>query len=264
MKTVRFIIAAFALSVFFQFETSNSAFAQASTTSKNGNDLTITAKGVSFTMKYVEGGTFQMGTDDPYNSDDCPAHSVTLSTFYMGETEVTQALWKAVMGNNPSSFKGDNLPVERVSWNDCQEFIRKLNQLTGKTFRLPTEAEWEYAAKGGKQSHGYEYAGSNSVGSVAWYEDNSGDKTHAVKGKSANELGLYDMSGNVYEWCSDWYDYNYYSKSPSKNPQGPSKGEARVTRGGCWFLGYCGVYTRTSWETDKGDWIIGFRLALSK
>ena len=268
MKTVRFFIVAFALLVFSQCKTSSSVSSHASTTQKNGNDLIIKVKGVSFTMKLVEGGTFQMGTDDPYNSDDCPAHSVTLSTFYMGETEVTQALWKAVMGNNPSYFKGDNLPVENVNWNDCQEFVRKLNQLTNKNFRLPTEAEWEYAARGGKKSQGYKYAGSNSLGSVAWYEDHSGDKTHPVKGKSPNELGIYDMSGNVYEWCSDWYDYNYYKKSPSNNPQGPSKGSGsdprHVTRGGGFFMGGYNLYLRTTWDTNKRDNEHGLRLALSR
>ena len=143
--------------------------------------------------------------DSEAYGDESPVHSVTLSSYYMGETEVTQALWKAVMGNNPSRFKGDNLPVENVSWNDCQEFIRKLKQKTGKNFRLPTEAEWEYAARGGKKSNGYKYSGSNNIGSVAWYDDNSSNQIHAVKGKRLNELGLYDMSGNVWEWCSDWY-----------------------------------------------------------
>ncbi len=178
----------------------------------NGGDFTITVNGVSFVMKPVEGGTFQMGSNDSEAYDDeKPVHSVTVSTFYMGETEVTQALWKAVMGsnNNPSYYEGDNLPVEGVSWNGSQEFIRKLNSLTGRSFRLPTEAEWEYAARGGNRSNGTKYAGGSRIGSVAWYYDNSRDKTHAVKGKSPNELGLYDMSGNVRERCSDWYgDYD--------------------------------------------------------
>ena len=149
------------------------------------------------------GATSEQGEDA--DSDEKPAHQVTLSDYYIGETEVTQALWKAVMGTNPSNFKGDSNPVEKVSWNDCQEFIRKLNSLTGRTFRLPTEAEWECAARGGNQSKGYKYSGSNKIKDVAWYDGNSKDKTHAVKTKPSNELGLYDMSGNVNEWCWDLY-----------------------------------------------------------
>jgi formylglycine-generating enzyme required for sulfatase activity len=138
------------------------------------------------------------------------------------------------MGNNPSYFKGAKLPVEQVSWDDCQEFIRKLNAMTGKRFRLPTEVEWEYAARGGNRSRGYKYSGSDNIGSVAWYTDNSGRETHPVGQKQANELGLYDMSGNVEEWCQDWYGENYYSSSPSQNPKGPSTGSDRVLRGGSW------------------------------
>jgi formylglycine-generating enzyme required for sulfatase activity len=166
------------------------------------------------------------------------------------------------MGSNPSYFKGDNLPVEKVSWNDCQEFIRKLNGLTGKNFRLPTEAEWEYAARGGNRSGGTEYAGSNSIGSVAWYTENSGRKTHTVKGKSPNELGLYDMSGNVWEWCSDWYgDYDSGSQT---NPKGPSIGSYRVLRGGGWYgsARYCRVSGRDCYAPSLWINFIGFRLAL--
>jgi len=152
-------------------------------------------------MVFVEGGTFMMGATSEQESDafdwEKPAHRVTLSDFYIGKYEVTQAQWKAVMGSNPSYFKGDNLPVERVSWGDCQEFIRKLNERTGLTFRLPTEAEWDYAARGGNRSRGYKYSGSDDPDEVAWYWDNSGIKTHPVGQKRANELGLYDMSGNV-------------------------------------------------------------------
>ena len=229
----------------------------------NGGDLTITANGVSYEMKPVEGGTFQMGSNDSEAWDnEQPVHSVTVSTFYMGETEVTQALWKAVMGSNPSTWKGDNLPVEAVSWNDCQKFIRKLNSLTGRSFRLPTEAEWEFAARGGNQSNGYKYAGSNSIGSVAWYDDNSGSKTHSVKGKSPNELGLYDMSGNVWEWCSDWY--GDYDSGSLTNPKGPSSGSSRVLRG-CSWLGSaraCRVSRRSGGGPDFRDYGYGFRLCL--
>ena len=202
-----------------------------------GGTQTFTVNGVSFTMVGVEGGTFTMGatseqgTSDPYD-DEYPIHSVTLSNFAIGETEVTQELWQAVMGSNPSYFKGSNKPVEYVSWNDCQTFISRLNSLTGKNFRLPTEAEWEYAARGGNKSRGYKYAGSNTLSDVAWYYDNSSSTTHDVKGKQPNELGLYDMSGNVLEWCQDWF--GTYSSSAQTNPTGPASGSRRVFRGGGW------------------------------
>ena len=229
---------------------------------------TFTVKGVSFTMIPVEGGTFTMGATseqggDAYD-DEKPAHRVTLSDYYIGETEVTQALWKAVMGSNPSSFKGDQRPVESVSWNDCQEFIKKLNALTGRNFRLPTEAEWEYAARGGNKSKGYKYAGSNTIDDVAWYDDNSNDKTHPVKGKQANELGLYDMSGNVWEWCSDWF--GDYSSSAQTNPTGPATGSDRVGRGGSWYCnaGICRVSIRNYFTPGNGNYYLGLRLALTK
>ena len=198
---------------------------------------TFNVNGVEFKMIKVEGGTFSMGatSEQEYDALSCekPVHSVTLSDYYIGETEVTQELWEAVMGSNPSYFEGDNQrPVENVSWNDCQKFIKKLNRLTGKEFRLPTEAEWEYAARGGKYSRGYKYSGRNDVDEVAWYESNSGETTHPVATKEANELGLYDMSGNVWEWCKDLYG-DYQSNSQT-NPTGPSEGEKRVFRGGGW------------------------------
>jgi formylglycine-generating enzyme required for sulfatase activity len=190
----------------------------------------------SIEMVRVKGGTFTMGyTSEQGNdcySDEKPSHQVTLSDFYIGKYEVTQAQWKAVMGSNPSHFKGDNLPVETVSWDDAQEFIRKLNVQTGKNYRLPTEAEWEYAARGGAQSRGTKYSGSNTVGDVAWYDGNSGNAIHPVGQKLPNELGLYDMSGNVWEWCSDWY--GAYSSGSQTNPAGPSSGSYRVDRGGSW------------------------------
>ena len=216
------------------------------------NEQTFMVKGVEFKMIKVEGGTFSMGATSEQSSaafaGEKPVHSVTLSDYYIGETEVTQELWEAVMGSNPSCFKGnDQRPVESVSWNDCQEFIKKLNQLTGKEFRLPTEAEWEYAARGGKYSREYKYSGSNDVGEVAWYSINSGDKTHPVATKKANELGLYDMSGNVWEWCNDWYgDYQSYSQT---NPTGPSRGERRVLRGGSW--GYRDRFVRLSYRDNS-------------
>ena len=200
---------------------------------------TYTVGGVTFKMIPVNGGTFMMGARDGEESAgsyEKPLHQVTLSSFSIGETEVTQALWLAVMGSNPSYFTGDlNRPVEKVSWGDCQTFITKLNQMTGGNFRLPTEAEWEFAARGGNKSAGYIYAGSNTPGNVAWYSDNSDNTTHPVAQKQANELGLYDMSGNVSEWCSDWYDSDYYSVSPSVNPTGPESGYQRVSRGGGYY-----------------------------
>ena len=205
------------------------------------NEQTFIVNGVEFKMIKVEGSTFSMGAtseQNNYDDDEKPVHSVTLSDYYIGETEVTQELWVAVMGSNPSWFKGNNRrPVENVSWDDCQKFIKELNRLTGKKFRLPTEAEWEYAARGGKYSrvYVYKYSGSNNADEVAWYGSNSGSKTHPVKTKKANELGLYDMSGNVYEWCNDRYNENYYRNSPQTNPTGPSKGWDRVLRGGSWF-----------------------------
>ena len=229
---------------------------------------TFTVNGVSFTMIAVKGGTFQMGATSEQGSDaydnEKPVHSVPLSDYYIGETEVTQELWIAVMGNNPSYYSGNpQRPVERVSWNDCQEFIKKLNQLTGKNFRLPTEAEWEYAARGGKKSKGYKYSGSNTIDDVAWYTSNS-SSTHDVKTKQANELGIYDMSGNVYEWCQDWY--GSYSISYKTNPTGPSSGSHRVRRGGSWNSSArgCRVSSRFSSYPGNGSYYLGLRLSLSQ
>ena len=226
---------------------------------------TYNVNGASFNMIKVEGGTFTMGSpgsDSDAYSHEKPAHQVTLSSYYIGETEVTQALWQAVMGINPSNFTGDlQRPVENVSWNDCQTFISKLNELTGESFRLPTEAEWEYAARGGKESKGYKYSGSNTIGDVAWYWDNS-SMTNTVKTKQPNELGIYDMSGNVYEWCSDWYSSSYYSSSPQTDPTGPSSGSYRVLRGGCWGIhaGYCRVVYRGYGSPDGRHFSNGLRL----
>ena len=198
----------------------------------DGKDKVFTANGVSFKMIAVKGGTFQMGIDDGYEWEK-PVHQVTLSDYYIGETEVTQELWSAVMGSNPSHFTGDmQRPVEKVSWNDCQTFVSRLNELTGATFRLPTEAQWEYAARGGNKSKGYTYSGSNEIDDVAWHYFNSSSTTHPVKTKASNELGIYDMTGNVGEWCSDWYDF--YSSAAQTDPTGPAKGSGRVSRGGSW------------------------------
>ena len=257
----------------------------------NSDNITIPVKdGISIDMVRVEAGTFTMGATaemnkheltrddkirmffgltpekkDSYKNVGKPAHQVTLTNdYYIGKYEVTQALWKAVMGNNPSNFKGDNLPVEQISWNDCQEFLSKLNNITGKTFRLPTEAEWEYAARGGNKSRGYQYSGSNNLSDVAWYRDNSGSKIHPVGSKQANELGIYDMSGNVSEWCQD--RYGDYSKSSQTNPKGSTSGALRVYRGGrySYYSEFCcplcrGFDTHSTCESG-----IGLRLALSE
>ena len=181
-------------------------------------------------MVFVDGGTFMMGSNSG-EDDEKPVHDVTLSSYYIGKYEVTQAQWRAVMGTNPSYFKNcDDCPVEQVSWDDIQGYIQKLNAQTGKQYRLPTEAEWEYAARGGNKSRNYTYSGSDDINSVAWYGGNSGDKTHTVGGKQYNELGIYDMTGNVWEWCADWY--GSYSSARATNPKGPSTGGDRLLRGG--------------------------------
>ena len=213
------------------------AIAGGSATATSAGNLSFTVKGVTFTMVKVEAGTFTMGATEEQGSDafdrEEPAHQVTLTKdYYIGQTEVTQALWQAVMGSNPSNFKGDNLPVEKVSWEDCQTFITKLNSLTDSKFRLPTEAEWEYAARGGNKSRGYKYSGSNSLNDVAWYTSTTNDSgTKPVATKAPNELGIYDMSGNVWEWCYDWY--GSYSSGAQTDPTGATSGSYRVDRGGC-------------------------------
>ena len=223
---------------------------------------------VEFEMVYVEGGTFTMGGTSEQGSDaesdERPVHSVTLSSFHIGKYEVTQGLWREVMGSNPSyNPSGDDYPVEDVSWEDCQEFIGKLNARTGLTFRLPTEAEWEYAARGGRKSRGYKYSGSNSIGDVAWYSGNSGNHMHPVGRKSPNELGLYDMSGNVWEWCYDWY--GDYTAEAQRNPTGPVSGRTRVLRGGSFwsYARHCRVSSRiNSYPGSRFDFN-GLRLVLS-
>ena len=223
---------------------------------------------IDMDMVFVRGGTFMMGCTPEQGSDcyqdETPAHRVTLDNFYIGKYEVTQAQWRAITGNTPtSSSTGDNLPVVNVSWNEVQGFINGLNQKTGDNYRLPTEVEWEYAARGGSQSQGYKYSGSNNIGEVAWYENNSGKKINPVGTKKPNELAIYDMSGNVYEWVNDWYgDYN---SSPQTNPKGPSSGSKRVLRSGSWSSP--ARITRVS-DRDNDNAVdrynnVGFRLARS-
>ena len=229
---------------------------------------TFFANGVSFQMAKVVAGSFFMGAtseqQNPYSYEK-PKHKVTLTrNYYLGKTEVTQALWTAVMGSNPSSFKGDNKPVERVSWDDCQEFISRLNAATGKNFRLPTEAEWEFAARGGNNSRHYQYSGSNNLFDVAWYTDNSSYTTQDVASKQANELGIYDMSGNVWEWCSDWH--GSYSSNHQYDPAGPTSGSSRVYRGGSWDFNArdCRSSIRCGSTPGFRDGSLGLRLALSE
>ena len=266
-------------------------------TDENGN-IDFTVNGVSFKMIHVEGGTFQMGATPEQGgdaeNDEKPAHSVTLDDYMIGETEVTQALWEAVMGTTVSQQRdkadksynlrgeGKDYPMYYVSWNECQEFIKKLNTLTGEHFRLPTEAEWEFAARGGNKSGKTKYSGSKTIDDVAWYWKNSGDKylsgtdsdwssdkvkannckTHPVRTKKANELGIYDMSGNVWEWCEDWF--GEYDSIPKTNPKRSDKGSNRVFRGGSWldFAWYCRVSLRRNRTPDICYYDLGFRLAL--
>ena len=226
-----------------------------------------------------------MGSNDG-DSDEKPVHQVTVSSFLIGKYEVTQAEWKEVMGSNPSNWKGDQLPVESVSWYDAVDYCNKRSIKEGLTpcysgsgagitcnwnangYRLPTEAEWEYAARGGKHSKGYKYSGSNDIGSVAWYDGNSGSKTNRVGTKAANELGLHDMSGNVAEWCWDWYDAKYPSKMAEfNNPRGPSGGSLKVIRGGSVKNGIgtkLGILNRESGNPNLGYSYVGFRLVRSR
>ena len=248
---------------------SSNGYASSSSVSSGSNVISIPVRnGITIEMVKVEAGTFMMGAtsemQNPYD-DEKPVHQVALTNdYYMSKYEVTQALWQAVTGKNPSKFKGDNLPVERVSWNDCQVFIRNLNNMTGRKFRLPTEAEWEYAARGGKKSRGYQYSGSSNIYDVAWFDDINRNKKHPVGTKQANELGLYDMSGNVWEWCQD--RYGSYSSSFQKNPTGAIMGEYRVFRGGRW--GANERIGRTSCRSyctpDFSYFNLGLRLALSE
>ena len=230
------------------------------------SDIAFNVKNISFIMKPVRGGDFSMGSlpDEAGSHDDEYPHYVNLSDFYISETPVTQALWQAVMGDNPSFFKNSNGPVENVNWFECQQFIEKLNSITGRNFSLPTEAQWEYSARGGRSKRNNKFSGSNNIEDVAWFIGNSDNSSHSVKQKEPNELGLYDMSGNVSEWCNDWYDEGYYKVSPDNNPQGPEIGFTKVVRGGSWhsFKGLCRVSYRHEREPEKKRSYNGFRIVL--
>jgi len=230
---------------------------------------------VVFVMVPVEGGTFMMGATAEQGNDindrELPVHEVTLSSFYIASTEVTQELWQAVMGDNPSYFKGAQLPVENVSWEDGQAFIAALNEMTGGSFRLPTEAEWEFAARGGNLSEGFKYSGGNSLDLVGWYSGNDSWPmlrgtgtygTHYVATRNFNELELYDMSGNVHEWCQDWF--GRYSIDAQTDPTGPASGSDRVYRGGSWYFDqwFCRVSFRNGAAPTYRSYGIGLRLAL--
>ncbi|MDX2495894.1 MAG: formylglycine-generating enzyme family protein [Desulfuromusa sp.] len=234
------------------------------TSVSTGVDFTEPTNGAAFV--FVRGGCFQMGSNDG-DSDEKPVHKVCVNDYHISKYEITQAQYQKITDSNPSRFKGDDHPIKFVSWDDAQSYILQLNTRSGKSYRLPTEAEWEYAARSGGKNE--KYAGGNNVDAVAWYAGNSGGKTHPVGQKQPNGLGLYDMSGNVWEWCKDRPDSSYYGKSPRNNPQGSSTGTGlnnsyRVTRGGSW----CSVpwslrSTRRSWSrSGDRNCYLGFRLVL--
>ncbi len=223
---------------------------------------------LSLEMIRVQGGVFSMGTDQSEHDDEKPAHQVRLADFYIGRYQVTQQLWQAVTGDNPSWHKGENLPVESVSWDDCQEFIKQLKKQTRERFRLPTEAEWEYAARGGIHSQGYLYSGSDRLKQVAWY-DNNCEETQEVGMLLGNELKIHDMSGHVWEWCQDWFDGEYYQDCHDRgmvdNPEGAGTGVRRVLRGGSFLHSgvYCRVVSRGHYSPGSRFHSFGLRLALS-
>ena len=227
------------------------------------DDDTWTDPVTGMVFVWVEGGCFQMGSDDlEADADELPVHDVCVDGFWLGKYEVTQEQWQSIMGDNPSHFKGDWHPVEKVSWEDCQAFIQKMNNQGYGEFRLPTEAEWEFAARGGIKSQGYTYSGANEPDNVAWFLKNSYARTHHVGEKPPNELGLFDMSGNVWEWCQDWYSNTYYNEISEDNPQGPDTGFLRVIRGGAWAdpSGVPRVANRLMLEPEASLFDIGFRL----
>jgi len=249
------------LTIVFQYKISEQQDTSNGTSEiEEGEDFTETISGLNMTMVFVKGGSFKMGSNSG-NNDEKPEHSATVNDFYIGRTEVTQAQYKIVTGSNPSYNNGcPTCPVERVSYNEAQNFIIKLNQLTGKTFRLPTEAEWEYAARGGNSSNGYKYSGSDTLDAVGWYENNSNNSTNQVAKKRPNELGIFDMSGNVWEWCNEWY-----KGYPGSTGITDYTGTFRVNHGGAWSCGEadCRVSNRNSGNPNDRGISVGIRLALS-
>lgn len=238
------------------------ACALSAQTQGSGNRV-FTVNHIPLKMVFVKGGDMQLGCmgnrDDSCKARETPPHTVTLPDFYIGETEVTQAQWMAVMGrdNNPSYWKGNTLPVERVSWAECQRFVIRLNKYLaaelpqGYRFALPSEAQWEYAARGGLKSAGTRYSGGNDITKISWYYDNSSQRTHDVRIKTANELGIFDMSGNVWEWCDDWYNENFYAENTNwNNPKNDQESDYRVLRGGSWS--YAAPYHRCA-TRDRGS-----------
>ena len=215
------------------------------------------AKGIALEMVWIPAGVFQMG-DSAFG----PVHRVELDGFWMGKYEITQAQYECITGKNPSRFKGANHPVEQLNWTSATDFCQKLKSKTGKTFQLPTEAQWEYACRAGGRTR-FAHADSESgLGDYAWYSGNAENKTHPVGGKLPNAFGLHDMIGNVYEWCSDWYEDKYYSKSPGRNPPGPRVGECRVLRGGAWSVdpSYCPPAYRSATPPTFSRFHMGFRV----
>ena len=233
----------------------------------NNNTSITTHYSIEPEIVLVAGGSFEMGSNGDEENNKLE-HGVTLNSYYIGKYEVTQKQWRDLMGSDPAklSFSGcDDCPVERVNWEEVQNYLKKLNLKTGKNYRLPTEAEWEFAARGGNALKNYKYSGSDDISDVAWYTDNSNGKTHPVGKRQANELGIYDMTGNVWEWCNDWYDENYYERSPAQNPPGAASGTYRVSRGGGWgaTLAHCRVDFRYKFKPSLHNNRIGFRVALS-
>jgi formylglycine-generating enzyme required for sulfatase activity len=229
----------------------------------NSRELQPLLDSLKYNMVYINGGTFSMGTSAG-NNDERPIHQVALSSFYISKFEVTQHQWKSIMTDNPSFNKGcSNCPVENISWDDANRFISTLNALTNERYRLPTEAEWEFAAKGGALSLNYTYSGHRRLAKIGWYYENSLRRSHPVGQKVSNELGIVDMSGNVAEWCADWYGKNYYGLSGPENPKGPANGNEKVFRGGSWddYEEYCKIIKRNRNNTTFKSRAIGFRLA---
>lgn len=225
-----------------------------------------TTEKINIETVFVQGGSFDMGSDNE-SDDRKPAHQVTLKEYKIGKYEVTEAQWKTVMGNNPSSYEYCNdCPVVNVNWNEVQEFIQKLNIMTGKQYRLPTEAEWEYAARGGMYDRMKKHSGRQLPQTIAWYEGNAKDHVHKVGRKYPNELGIYDMTGNVEEWCADWYGKDYYTKKDVTNPKGPDGGVSKVVRGGSWESNKdeISVTRRAAYLPDTRSISLGFRLVEDK